>query len=157
MRGGIAVLAALALLCSGEARAACIDEPVTTAARLHEFEMMMMDVSLRCTRLGIAMQADFDGMVTAHRSLFDEASVRLRRFFGEGVDGPHHGSAYDRYATLLANRYGGGNTSLDACRVFDGVAAEVAKAGDSGRMLGAVARAMIEHPLLERATCSPAP
>jgi hypothetical protein len=153
-RGVMALGAALALAWSGTAQAACIDEPVVGAARLHEFEMLMMDVSLHCTRMGVAMQAHYDTMISVHHVLFEQAVQRLQHFFAIGTGAEtHHGGLYDRYATLIANRYGGGNTSFDACRVFDGVAVEVAKAGDGGRMLGAVAQAMIAHPLLESATC----
>ena len=45
--GALALLAAcLALAGVDTARAACIDETMTHAARLHEFEMLMMNVSL---------------------------------------------------------------------------------------------------------------
>jgi hypothetical protein len=150
------VIAAAALACGGTAQAACIDEPVIGAARLHEFEMLMMDVSLRCTRMGVAMQAHYDAMVETHHALFEAAVKRLQHFFAIGDEG-HHGGLYDRYATLIANRYGGGNTSADACHVFDGVTVEVTRAADGGRMLGAVAQAMIAHPLLESATCPAKP
>jgi len=151
----VALAAALALCGAETARAGCIDEPVTNAARLHEFEMLMMDVSLRCTRLGVAMQAHYEALITTHQALFDEAVRRLQGYFATDADADaHHRGLYDRYATLIANRYGGGNTSLDSCRVFDGVAVEVARAADRGRMLGAVAQAMIAHPVLEQATCA---
>jgi len=152
------VAAGLVLAAAGTADAACIDEPVVGAARLHEFEMLMMDVSLRCSRLGVAMQPHYDSMVDAHRSLFDGAAQRLQRYFAtDATADAHHRGLYDRYATMIANRYGGGNTSLDHCRVFDAVAVEVARAGDGGRMLGAVAQAMVAHPVLERATCPAKP
>ena len=159
MRRSVGLVAAvLALILAGTADAACIEEPVVGAARLHEFEMLMMDVSLRCTRIGVAMQPHYDSMIGVHRSLFDGAAQRLQRFFAtDAVADAHHRGLYDRYATMIANRYGGGNTSLDTCRVFDAVAVEVARAGDGGRMLGAVAQAMIAHPLLEAATCPAKP
>jgi hypothetical protein len=152
----IAACAALALAGGGAAQAACIDAPVVDAARLHEFETMMMDVSLRCTRMGVAMQADYDVMVSTHHGAFEAAVQRLHAFFADGADA-HRGGLYDRYATLIANRYGGGNTSFDSCRLFDALAVELARAADAGRELGAVARAMIAHPLLETATCAARP
>lgn len=158
--GRAAVLGAtgLALVVSGSARATCIDPPMLHAARLHEFGMMMMDVSLRCNRIGVVMQPHYESMVGAHRAQFEDAARKLQHYFApDATAEAHHGGSFDRYATLIANRYGGGNTSLDTCRVFDGIAHEVSLATDGGRMLGAVAQAMIEHPMLERATCPTKP
>jgi len=119
---------------------------------------MMMDVSLRCNRIGVAMEAHYDRMVVANRIRFDEAAHKLQHYFAlDAAKEAQHGGAYDSYATLIANRYGGGNTSVDTCRVFDGIANEIAIATDGGRMLGAVAQAMIVHPMLERATCANKP
>lgn len=136
------------------ARAACIDEPLANAARLHEFEMLMMNVSLRCSLMGVEMRPHYDAMVTAHQAQFDAATQRLQHYFATGT-GPEsrHGGLYDRYATLIANRYGGGNTSLNSCRAFDAVSVELIRATDNGRTLGVVALAMVAHPVLERATC----
>ncbi len=152
---GTASLAlAMSGVVSGAAQAACIDQPMLGAARLHEFGMMMMDVSLRCNRIGVQMQSHYDSMVVAHRVQFEDAARRLQHYFApDAAADVHHGGSFDRYATLIANRYGGGSTSLDTCRVFDGIANEVARAADGGRMLGAVAQAMVAHPMLERATC----
>ncbi len=157
-RGAGFGFAVIGLVLAGTAKAACIDEPVIAAARLHEFETMMMDVSLRCNRVGVAMQGHFNAMIGVHHAQFDEASQRLQHFFArDTVADVQHGGLYDRYATLIANRYGAGSTSLDSCRVFDALADEVSRAGDGGRMLGAVALAMIGHPLLESATCPAKP
>lgn len=156
----VLLLAALALTGAQSAQATCIDPPVTSAARLHEFSTLMMDVSLRCGLMGVRMQPHYETMISAHQALFDDAVRRLQHYFATTTaagDDARHGGLYDRYATLIANRYGAGNTSLDSCHVFDAVAVEVARAGDGGRMLGAVAQAMIVHPVLEQATCAVRP
>jgi hypothetical protein len=149
------MVAGLALAGIDTARAACIDEALTKAARLHEFEMLMMNVSLRCSLMGVDMRPHYEAMVTTHQSLFDAAAQRLQHYFATKAGAEaRHGGLYDRYATLIANRYGGGNTSLDSCRVLDAVTVELTRATDDGRTLGVVAQAMVEHPLLERATCA---
>lgn len=150
-RTGLA-MGVLALLAAQPVQAQCIDAPTASAARLHEFQTMMMAVSLRCNRIGVEMRADFDALVTTYRPQFEGAAGRLQGYFA-ALDGKRKGSAYDRYSTLLANKYGGGNTSLDHCRIFAGVTAEIVKAQDGGRMLLAVAQAMIDHSALESATC----
>jgi hypothetical protein len=160
LRTAALIAAALALTGAHVSRAACIEAPVANAARLHEFGTLMMDVSLRCGLMGVAMQPHYEDMVHAHQAQFDDAVRRLQHFFvtspGGGAEA-RHGGLYDRYATLIANRYGGGNTSLDSCHLLDGIAVELARAGDGGRMLGAVALAMIAHPVLEQATCPKQP
>lgn len=153
----IALATVLALAGADTARAGCIDPPVASAARLHEFSTLMMDVSLRCSLAGVPMRPHYEAMISAHQSLFDDAVQRLQAYFANGSDAAQHGGLYDRYATMIANRYGGGSTSVDACHTFDAVAIEVVRAADNGRTLRAVAQAMIAHPLLERATCPTPP
>jgi len=149
-------LAAVAMLAATTtAQAACIDDTLAHAARLHEFEMMTMNASLRCSLQGIDWRGHYEAMVTAHQARFDGAAQALQAFFaGGGPVDPRHGGAWDRYATLIANRYGGGSTTPEACRAFDAVVVEVTRAAPDDRTLLTVARAMVEHPLLERATCA---
>lgn len=152
MRRAGLLAGALALGLAQPAQAACIDSATIAAARLHEFETMMMAVSLRCNRIGVNMRADYDGLVTTYHSHFEAAAAQLQRFFS-AVDGKRKGAGLDRYSTLLANKYGGGNTSLDHCRLFAGVTKEIVKAQDGGKVLHAVADAMIDRSALEAATC----
>lgn len=147
---------ALALLASAvamPAQAACYDRQTASAAKLHEFETMMMVVSLRCARIGVNLRGDFDGMVRVHQAPFGQAANRLRLYLGgDGVD-PHSGQ-FDRYATVLANRYGGGATRVDDCQVLGQVVAELARLPD-GEVLSAVADVMVARPQLASFACSP--
>lgn len=152
MRGFSLGLAAFALLMAAPAQAACADAPTVAAARLHEFETMLMTVSLRCNRIGVDMRGSFDGLVTTYRAQFAKAADLLQQFLS-ATDGKRKGAGYDRYSVLLANKYGGGNTSRDHCQLFSGVTAEIVKAKDEGRILTAVANAMVAHPVLEAAGC----
>lgn len=152
MRRGRTLLAVAALGLAQPAQAACIDAPTASAARLHEFETMMMAVSLRCARVGVDMRADYDTMVTTYRTQFEAAGARLQAFFA-ALDGKRKGAGYDRYSTLLANRYGGGQTTGEACGLLAGVTREVIKAREGAKVLLAVAEAMIARSALEAATC----
>jgi len=153
MRGGVLALAALSFVAAQPAQAACIDSPVASAARLHEFETMMLVVSLRCSRVGVDMRGNYDGLVASYRDHFESAATKLRVFFS-ALDGARKGSAYDRYTTQLANKYGGGSTSTENCHMMDGLTTEIVKARDGGPMLMAVANAMIQRSALETATCT---
>lgn len=151
----LSAVAALALLLGQGARATCIAPDVADAARLHEFQTLMMDVALRCSLAGVAMRPDYEAMVDFHRARFELARRRLERFFEEAetASGAPHGGAYDRYATMLANVYGAGETGQATCRAFDRIAVELS-GDDSGAALDAVARRMIAQSHLERATCA---
>lgn len=148
-----AVALALGALGFGQvAQAACIDRQTIVAARINEFETMMMVASLRCTRIGYDMRTRFDNLATAHQASFGQATSRLRHYLGgDGVD--VHSGAFDTFATMLANRYGGGKTTFDNCMTLDEVAGELAKAPDT-RVLSAIAETMIARPMLDEVACS---
>jgi hypothetical protein len=147
-----AALALAGLVLAAPAQAACIDRQTATAARIHQFETMMMVVSLRCTRIGYDMRASYEGMVTAHQAPFGQAATRLRHFLGgDGVD-PHSGG-FDRYSTILGNAYGGGATTFSTCQTLDQVAGELAKVPDV-RLLAQVAEVLIARPKLDEMACA---
>ncbi|MFY7835195.1 MAG: hypothetical protein ACOVQ0_02775 [Novosphingobium sp.] len=124
----------------------CLDGQTLTAARLHEFEAMMMAVSLRCRAIGVDISAGYEAMGATHRPAFAAAGRHLRTFF---ADVPH---AYDAYATRLGNRYGGGATDPAHCRSFDAVARNLA-AAPGVAALGKVVFAMVTEPRISGATC----
>ncbi|MCW1381204.1 hypothetical protein OLX02_00060 [Novosphingobium sp. KCTC 2891] len=143
MRQGAVLAAALASLVAGQAAQAanCAGPEIAEAARVVEFEAMMMAVSLRCARAGVDMRPTFDRMVGTHAARFGAADTAMHRYFAPA--GPR---AFDRYATGIANKYGGGATDGGTCRVFNGLAGELASPASDGRVLGAVVRAMIRMP-----------
>ncbi|MEI6642617.1 MAG: hypothetical protein WCL10_11310 [Novosphingobium sp.] len=147
-----AALALAGLLAAAPVQAACIDRQTATAARIHQFETMMMVVSLRCTRIGYDMRASYESMVTTHQAPFGQAATRLRHYLGgDGVD-PHSGG-FDRYATILGNTYGGGATTFSTCQTLDQVAGELAKVPDV-KMLTQVAEVLIARPRLDEMACA---
>lgn len=147
-----AALALVGLFLAGPAEAACIDRQTLTAARVHQFETMMMVVSLRCNRIGYDMHSSYEGMVVAHQAPFGQAATRLRHYLGgDGID-PHSGG-FDRYATILGNSYGGGATTLATCQTLDQVAGELAKVPDA-RLLTQVSETLIARPKLDEMACA---
>ena len=149
----VALMAALTgVALAAPAHAACIDHQTATAARIHQFETMMMVVSLRCARIGYDMRGTYENMVIAHQAPFGQAATRLRHYLGgDGID-PHSGG-FDRYATILGNSYGGGATTLSACQTLDQVAGELAKVPDV-RLLAQVAETLIARPRLDEMACA---
>lgn len=155
MRKLVTGLAVVALVAVQPVRAACIDEPVRNAARLHEFEYMMQSVMLRCSKVGVAMQDHFDQLVTVQRARFDDAVGVLQRFFTDrhGPQAAHNGSL-ELLATMIANKYGGGNTNQVVCRQFDNVLTK-ASIRSTGKvdLLTVLANGMVARPTLEERYC----
>lgn len=150
MRRAIELAMAAILLAASPAHAeACLDRETLTAARIHEFETMMMAVTLRCKAIGTDIAPVYEAMLGTHRPVFSAADRRLRSFFAPQK------RAYESYMTQLGNRYGGGATDPANCRRFERVAKELAdKPGVSS--LGRVVFAMIDRPRISGAVC-PAP
>jgi hypothetical protein len=147
-----ATLALAGTVIAAPVQAACIDQQTATAARIHQFETMMMVVSLRCGRIGYDMRSSYEGMVTAHQAPFGQAATRLRHFLGGNDFDPHSGG-FDRYATILGNSYGGGATTFGTCQTLDQVAGELAKVPDM-RLLAQVAEVLIARPKLDEMACA---
>lgn len=124
----------------------CLDGQTLAAARLHEFEAMMMAVTLRCRAIGVDISAGTDAMGQTHHPVFAAAGRHLRAFFGD------EGHAYDAYATRLGNRYGSGATDPANCRRFETVARELA-AQPAVASLGKVVFAMVAEPRITGTVC----
>lgn len=133
------------------AQAACLDRETVSAARVHEFGTMMMVVSLRCRTMGYDLRPAFDSMMRTHQAPFGKAANRLRAYLGETGHEAHSGR-FDHFATLVANRYGGGSSTAQDCQSFGQVAGQLAHQSD-GIALEAAASAMVEHPLLDDGLC----
>lgn len=143
-----ALLAAAGLASAASAQAAaCLDRETLTAARVHEFETLMMAVSLRCKAIGVNIAPSYEAMLDTHRAMFSAADRRVRSHFDAEP------RAYERYATTLGNKYGGGATNPASCEMFGGVAAELARTGSGPASLGKVVFSMIRQPHLDGAIC----
>ncbi len=151
MKHGAPLGLLLALALANPAQAACADREVANAARLTEFQTMMMAVSLRCLTIGVDMRNDFDAMTTRYSADFSGADEQVRRFFGPPTK--KRGGAYDRYAVVVANKYGGGTTTPRNCKLLNKVVTTVTRISDGGTALVAVAGAMIPRSTLEALSC----
>lgn len=142
----IAALVVASLLAPLPVRAqACLDRETLVAAKVHEFEAMMMAVKLRCRAIGMDISADYEAMLSTHAPVFAAAGRRLRAHFAEG-------RTYEAYATQLGNRYGGGATDPANCQRFDTVARSLA-AQPAVSALGKVVTAMVTQPRIAGAVC----
>ncbi|MGV3512705.1 MAG: hypothetical protein ACO1OX_11975 [Novosphingobium sp.] len=139
-----AVVGALLAPLPGQAQV-CLDRETLVAAKVHEFEAMMMAVKLRCRAIGMDISADYEAMLSTHAPVFAAADRRLRAHFAQG-------RTYEAYATQLGNRYGGGATDPANCQRFNTVARNLA-AQPAISALGKVVTAMVTQPRLTGSVC----
>lgn len=148
-RAGVLAIV-LALAAPNPAQAACADRQTASAARLYEFQTMMMAVSLRCRTIGIDMRDDFDAMSIKYEADFSGAGQQVQRFFGVSAT---RGGDFDRYAIAVANKYGGGSTTPRNCSLLRKLVGIITRMTDGGASLAAAAEAMIPHSKLETLRC----
>ncbi len=80
-RVGIAGALALALApVAAQAAQVCPDAATVQAARLVEFQTMMMGVAVRCRHVGVPVIDHLDGMNSARRTMFTEANDRVATY-----------------------------------------------------------------------------
>lgn len=81
---GAGLAGALALMLApvkGQAAAAiCPDAATVQAARVVEFQTMMMGVAVRCRHVGVPISDHLDGMNSVRRTMFAEANDRVASF-----------------------------------------------------------------------------
>lgn len=71
----------------------CPDAATVQAARLVEFQTMMMGVAVRCRHVGVPIADHLDGMTTARRTMFTSASDRVATYLRSLNTKPAPGAA----------------------------------------------------------------
>lgn len=136
-KGGLLAVAA-SLACvpvPAQATMGCWNERQVAAAQVRDLQSRLMVATMRCRALGINITYAYNRFVIANRTTLQGANGVLRGQFrsGYGIDGERH---YDRFATALANTYGGDETDPWICAETEDVAFEAASAqGDVGLLL----------------------
>jgi hypothetical protein len=105
-----AAAAVAAMAVSAPAQAACWSDDTMAAAKVREFETLLMVSALRCRAMGRDIIGHYNNFVRENRNQLAAANDTLRAQFtaeGAGLNG------YDRYVTQLANRYGAGAGGFD--------------------------------------------
>lgn len=126
---------------------------------------MMMNVSVRCNHVGVAMSEHIDQMSAGHTTMFQEAHNRVRAYLmaaraglsapvakGKDAATSRRSDPLDRYITMAGNRYGGGSTTPDRCHAFEAIALSLAEQGNTDRLLRMVADSLIAQTMLESIT-----
>lgn len=154
LRYMFAALSALSLASHASAAVPCWDAPTIGAARISEFETLMMVSVLRCKSAGIDMRPDLDRFQTVQRGILEKAHEALRTRYG--VARLKQGNNdYDRFITMVANAYGMGQTAAGVCQQVGALLTELAKAETGADMLANAVIEMVRDPHLDAERCVP--
>lgn len=126
---GFVGLAALAALLATPAQAACWSKDAIAAAKVREFETMLMVSALRCRTSGRDFLARYNQFVRQGRPVLVRANETLRAQFSAEYGTARGLNAYDGFVTSLANRYGAGTDGLSCADLSDITSAALAGSG----------------------------
>lgn len=145
LRRAVLACTAAALIAAGPARAAaCWQADTVGAARISEFNTLLMVTSLRCQRIGIDFRPTYERLVTLYSAALHGAEAKLKAHFG--IDHGDGREDYDSYAVGIANYYGGSHADPAACRAFSAIADVLTRARADIDMLATLAMQMVRDP-----------
>lgn len=130
---------ALALGLAEPAHASCWSEADMDAAKVRDLQSRLMVATLRCNAAGVDITPAYNRFVVANRATLQGINGVLMTQFRAGASDGEAQVQYDRYATALANAYGGDATDRRVCANTARLAEEAAGAE------GSVARLVTLH------------
>ena len=153
-KGGLVGAAAMVACVSAPAQAAigCWNDTQVAAAKVRDLQSRLMVATMRCRAMGVDITGAYNRFVVANRTTIQGANgVILAQFrSGFGSDAQRH---YDRFATALANAYGGEVTDRWICAETATLAEEAAAAQGDAQRLVALADRLGTPPALPGGTC----
>jgi hypothetical protein len=144
--------AVLAFAQPAEAAMGCWNADQAAAAKVRDLQSRLMVATLRCKAMGIDLLPAYNDFVRANRMTLQQANGLIRAQFALGY-GPDGESAYDHFATALANAYGGDATTQATCDDTAAAASEAAGAGGDVAGLLAVEGRLGAAPELPGGEC----
>jgi hypothetical protein len=152
MRTWVSALAFAALMATPAQAVPCWKSEDIGAARVRQFEVLLMIVSLRCKDSGLDIQSNYERFRTAQRTVITANEGKLRARYG--ADRSKAGKLdYESYMTKLGNHYGAGNSDANSCQMFGMVMDELAKTPANPDMLSAFAFEMVRDPIIDSSRC----
>ncbi|HEY1604324.1 MAG TPA: hypothetical protein VGF77_01850 [Allosphingosinicella sp.] len=156
-KAAIAASVAAAMLAAQPARAVmgCWNAERTAAAKVRDLQSRLMVAALRCKAMGIDVAGAYDDFIRGNRDALRATNGLIRAQFETGYGGDAD-LYYDRFATGLANRYGGDATTADICADTASAAEEGAAAAGNVARLVALAERFGPAPDLPGGACAAA-
>jgi hypothetical protein len=148
----IIALAATAIV-AAPAQAACWKPDHVAAAKVRDFETMLMVSALRCRGNGGTMLSRYNKFVVQSRGALTQVNDTLRAHFAESVGSARALNAYDGYVTQIANRYGAGADGL-SCNDLSSITDAAISERPTFAALAALADRAGVQPRLDGGMCS---
>lgn len=122
MNKAVLVAGAVLALAGAPVQAACWTSQQVAAAKVRDFDTMLMVSSLRCRFESRQLANDYNAMVMRHRSGLSETNRTLGARF-KTIYGEREGlNQLDRYITQVANHYGAGTDEGLSCASLASIA-----------------------------------
>ena len=150
MKNAMMVVGAVLALASTPVQAACWTPNEVAAAKVRDFDTMLMVSGLRCRFQSTALLDTYNKMVVRHRPALTEANMLLKGHFTKAIGGAN---ALDSYITKVANRYGAGADNL-SCESLRSIAAAAMAEDSTLRALVALAERAEVSPVLPEGACA---
>lgn len=150
--GRIAAALAVAMLASPAAAAPCWAPAAIDAARVQQFEIMLMSVSLRCRLVGVDLARPFEQFRETHKIRLEAVLGALEEHYGarSSREGKRD---LDHFVIQLANGFGGGRSDAASCQGFGAVLAELNATANPAEALESFAFAMVRDPFIDGPRC----
>lgn len=152
-KAAFAVSAALVITSPAQAVMGCWNDTQSAAVQVRNLQSRLMVAALRCAAMGHDVTPAYNRFVRASRETIQGANGVILAQFRAG-----HGDAaqlhYDRFATTLANAYGGDDTSRELCAATALIAEEAAEVAGDARRLVQIADRMGAAPSLPGGRCT---
>ncbi len=147
------VAASIGVAQPAEAVVGCWSNQQAMAATVRDFQSKMMVSTLRCRAMGFDIDGGYNRMIIANRPVLKESNDLIKERF-ERAYGGRWQAEYDRYATSLANSYGGDKTDAKICGSVDRLTREAAASASQPGALIALAEKYAGSPSLPGGRCS---
>jgi hypothetical protein len=136
----------------GAVASPCWAPDAIDAARVQQFETMLMSVSLRCRTTGVDLAGHFERFRDTHKVRLEHVLAVLGEHYGVGRT-PQGKRDLDHFVIQLANAFGGGRSDLPTCQSFAAVLAELNGTAEAQNALETFAFAMVRDPFLDAPRC----
>lgn len=150
MKKAMMVAGAVLALVSTPVNAACWTQSEVAAAKVRDFDTMLMVSGLRCRFKSVALINTYNAMVVRHRAALTEANMQLKGHFTPAIGGAN---ALDSYITRVANRYGAGAEDL-SCESLQSIAEAALNEPPTLAALTALAERAAVVPVLPEGACA---
>jgi hypothetical protein len=148
----IVALACAVSVLATPAGATCWTSGQVSAAKVRDFDTMLMVSALRCRLTGSDLLTRYNAFVTQDRVPLTQANDVLRAHFVEKVGKSEGLNAYDNYVTKVANRYGAGAEGLTCADMVSIVSAATSETVTLDALIELADRAKVT-PLLDEQAC----